>query len=140
MAPFVLHEPFLTFLVGSRETPLWRRGPSKELLCNACALFLKNRGKIRPVSAFSFRLREHPRAKTAGYTGERLRRGRPLLLSRAPLLFITSKVPKRVKLVTSVDWVTPCSGDKMITVICCASLAGRQRYVYGNRKYSSGRR
>ncbi|GAA5887347.1 hypothetical protein JCM6882_002499 [Rhodosporidiobolus microsporus] len=33
---------------GSITTPLWRRGPDDELLCNACGLYLKLHGKSRP--------------------------------------------------------------------------------------------
>ncbi|GAA5858552.1 hypothetical protein JCM8547_007357 [Rhodosporidiobolus lusitaniae] len=33
---------------GSITTPLWRRGPEDELLCNACGLYLKLHGKSRP--------------------------------------------------------------------------------------------
>ncbi|KAI9228156.1 MAG: hypothetical protein DHS80DRAFT_31044 [Piptocephalis tieghemiana] len=29
------------------ETPLWRRGPSGECLCNACGLFIKHHGRTR---------------------------------------------------------------------------------------------
>ncbi|GAA6000363.1 hypothetical protein JCM10207_007980 [Rhodosporidiobolus poonsookiae] len=32
----------------SITTPLWRRGPDDELLCNACGLYLKLHGKARP--------------------------------------------------------------------------------------------
>ncbi|GAA6063959.1 hypothetical protein JCM10212_004807 [Sporobolomyces blumeae] len=33
---------------GSITTPLWRRGPNDELLCNACGLYLKLHSKPRP--------------------------------------------------------------------------------------------
>ncbi|KAI5476616.1 GATA-binding factor 6-B [Pseudohyphozyma bogoriensis] len=33
---------------ASIATPLWRRGPDDELLCNACGLYLKLHGKPRP--------------------------------------------------------------------------------------------
>ncbi|GAA5905684.1 GATA-type transcription factor [Sporobolomyces salmoneus] len=33
---------------GSITTPLWRRGPDDELLCNACGLYLKLHSKPRP--------------------------------------------------------------------------------------------
>ncbi|ORY57121.1 GATA zinc finger-domain-containing protein, partial [Leucosporidium creatinivorum] len=33
---------------GSVTTPLWRRGPDDELLCNACGLYQKLHQKPRP--------------------------------------------------------------------------------------------
>ncbi|KAK0449887.1 hypothetical protein EV421DRAFT_1704420, partial [Armillaria borealis] len=32
------------------NTPLWRRSPEGQLLCNACGLFHKLRGVVRPLS------------------------------------------------------------------------------------------
>lgn len=34
----------------TRTTPLWRRNPKGEPLCNACGLFLKLHGEVRPLS------------------------------------------------------------------------------------------
>lgn len=34
----------------TRTTPLWRRNPEGEPLCNACGLFLKLHGTVRPLS------------------------------------------------------------------------------------------
>ncbi|KAK4047536.1 hypothetical protein OIV83_005323 [Microbotryomycetes sp. JL201] len=34
---------------GSMSTPLWRRGPNDELLCNACGLYQKLHNKSRPL-------------------------------------------------------------------------------------------
>lgn len=34
----------------TRTTPLWRRNPQGEPLCNACGLFLKLHGTVRPLS------------------------------------------------------------------------------------------
>lgn len=34
----------------TRTTPLWRRNPAGEPLCNACGLFLKLHGEVRPLS------------------------------------------------------------------------------------------
>lgn len=33
----------------TKTTPLWRRNPEGELLCNACGLFLKLHGEVRPL-------------------------------------------------------------------------------------------
>ncbi|ODQ76935.1 hypothetical protein BABINDRAFT_21286, partial [Babjeviella inositovora NRRL Y-12698] len=35
---------------NTKNTPLWRRGPGGEPLCNACGLFLKLHGVVRPLS------------------------------------------------------------------------------------------
>ncbi|KAI8814832.1 hypothetical protein BJ742DRAFT_668071, partial [Cladochytrium replicatum] len=35
---------------GTTNTPLWRRNVSGEPLCNACGLFYKLHGVMRPVS------------------------------------------------------------------------------------------
>ncbi|KAH8920906.1 hypothetical protein BT69DRAFT_1201509, partial [Atractiella rhizophila] len=38
-------------LCPPKTTPLWRRSPiTSEILCNACALFLKMKGRNRPIS------------------------------------------------------------------------------------------
>ncbi|KAI8920261.1 iron transporter biosynthesis regulating transcription factor, partial [Powellomyces hirtus] len=33
---------------GTDSTPLWRRGPKGEIICNACGLYLKARNTYRP--------------------------------------------------------------------------------------------
>lgn len=35
---------------GTTKTPLWRKDPSGNILCNACGLFLKLHGTMRPLS------------------------------------------------------------------------------------------
>lgn len=35
---------------GTTETPLWRRGPNDQVLCNACGLYIKARNIHRPVT------------------------------------------------------------------------------------------
>ncbi|KAK6461870.1 global nitrogen regulator protein, partial [Scheffersomyces coipomensis] len=34
----------------TKTTPLWRRNPQGQPLCNACGLFLKLHGVVRPLS------------------------------------------------------------------------------------------
>ncbi|KAI9498605.1 iron transporter biosynthesis regulating transcription factor, partial [Zychaea mexicana] len=35
---------------GTTKTPLWRRAPNGDTICNACGLFLKARNAPRPVT------------------------------------------------------------------------------------------
>ncbi|KAI9344458.1 hypothetical protein BD770DRAFT_290201, partial [Pilaira anomala] len=35
---------------ATTKTPLWRRNPEGHSLCNACGLFLKLHGIVRPLS------------------------------------------------------------------------------------------
>jgi uncharacterized Zn finger protein (UPF0148 family) len=35
---------------GTTRTPLWRRSPAGETICNACGLYLKARNQMRPVN------------------------------------------------------------------------------------------
>ncbi|GAB7343192.1 hypothetical protein MBLNU457_1260t1 [Dothideomycetes sp. NU457] len=35
---------------GTTKTPLWRRAPNGETICNACGLYLKARNQMRPVN------------------------------------------------------------------------------------------
>ncbi|ODV98636.1 hypothetical protein PACTADRAFT_19854, partial [Pachysolen tannophilus NRRL Y-2460] len=35
---------------NTKTTPLWRRNPEGQPLCNACGLFLKLHGVVRPLS------------------------------------------------------------------------------------------
>ncbi|KAJ1812388.1 GATA type transcriptional activator of nitrogen-regulated proteins [Coemansia sp. RSA 2598] len=35
---------------GTTKTPLWRRDPRNKPICNACGLYLKSYGKMRPLS------------------------------------------------------------------------------------------
>ncbi|KAI7897615.1 uncharacterized protein BX663DRAFT_527698 [Cokeromyces recurvatus] len=38
----------ICFNCGTTTTPLWRRGPNGETICNACGLYLKARNTLRP--------------------------------------------------------------------------------------------
>lgn len=42
--------PFECTNCHTRTTPLWRRNPEGQPLCNACGLFLKLHGEVRPLS------------------------------------------------------------------------------------------
>ncbi|CAG8504195.1 2621_t:CDS:2 [Acaulospora colombiana] len=52
----------------TQKTPLWRRNPEGQPLCNACGLFLKLHGKVRPLSLKTDVIKKRNRggAATAG--------------------------------------------------------------------------
>ncbi|KAJ1965154.1 GATA type transcriptional activator of nitrogen-regulated proteins [Dipsacomyces acuminosporus] len=51
---------------GTTKTPLWRRDPRGSPICNACGLYLKSYGKMRPLSLK--RAQKHAEAATPGST------------------------------------------------------------------------
>ncbi|KAH8831992.1 hypothetical protein DL96DRAFT_1706383 [Flagelloscypha sp. PMI_526] len=50
---------------GITHTPTWRRDPDNNLLCNACGMYLRTNGRMRPLNSTSLR------------SGGRSRGGRP---------------------------------------------------------------
>ncbi|KAJ2887908.1 GATA type transcriptional activator of nitrogen-regulated proteins, partial [Coemansia asiatica] len=42
--------PMTCINCGTTKTPLWRRDPRNKPICNACGLYLKSYGKMRPLS------------------------------------------------------------------------------------------
>lgn len=48
---------------GTSKTPLWRRSPQGEPLCNACGLFLKLHGVVRPLSLKTDVIKKRQRRK-----------------------------------------------------------------------------
>ena len=48
---------------GTTKTPLWRRSPQGEPLCNACGLFLKLHGVVRPLSLKTDVIKKRQRRK-----------------------------------------------------------------------------
>ncbi|KAI8888819.1 hypothetical protein K501DRAFT_329672 [Backusella circina FSU 941] len=59
---------------GTTTTPLWRRNPEGKPLCNACGLFLKLHGVVRPLSLKTDVIRKRNRSgsattSTSGATG-----------------------------------------------------------------------
>lgn len=49
---------------GTTETPLWRRGPNDQVLCNACGLYIKARNIHRPIT-----LKRSPLTKVVSVKG-----------------------------------------------------------------------
>lgn len=48
---------------GTNKTPLWRRNPQGQPLCNACGLFLKLHGVVRPLSLKTDVIKKRQRRK-----------------------------------------------------------------------------
>ncbi|KAG5362856.1 Nitrogen regulatory protein [Yarrowia sp. B02] len=53
---------------NTTTTPLWRRSPEGESLCNACGLFLKLHGVVRPLSLKTDVIKKRNRASGTGST------------------------------------------------------------------------
>ncbi|KAL1920053.1 uncharacterized protein VTP21DRAFT_1199 [Calcarisporiella thermophila] len=51
---------------ATRTTPLWRRSPDGQTLCNACGLFLKLHGVVRPLSLKTDVIRKRNRKEKSG--------------------------------------------------------------------------
>ncbi|KAI8138049.1 hypothetical protein BJV82DRAFT_673989 [Fennellomyces sp. T-0311] len=54
---------------GTTTTPLWRRNPQGQPLCNACGLFLKLHGVVRPLSLKTDVIKKRNRASTSAANG-----------------------------------------------------------------------
>jgi GATA-binding protein len=53
----------------TQTTPLWRRNPEGQPLCNACGLFLKLHGVVRPLSLKTDVIKKRNRSGQAGSSG-----------------------------------------------------------------------
>ena len=51
---------------GTKTTPLWRRNPQGQPLCNACGLFLKLHGVVRPLSLKTDVIKKRQRGNNNG--------------------------------------------------------------------------
>lgn len=56
---------------GTTTTPLWRRNPEGHPLCNACGLFLKLHGVVRPLSLKTDIIKKRNRNQTKRKTTRR---------------------------------------------------------------------
>lgn len=59
---------------GTTNTPLWRRNPEGEPLCNACGLFLKLHGKVRPLSLKTDVIKKRNRTSTTHRASKKKRK------------------------------------------------------------------
>lgn len=55
----------------TKTTPLWRRNPQGEPLCNACGLFLKLHGTVRPLSLKTDVIKKRQRGQNLGQTSKK---------------------------------------------------------------------
>lgn len=64
----------------TKTTPLWRRNPQGEPLCNACGLFLKLHGTVRPLSLKTDVIKKRQRGQNSalGKKGSVLVQGTPV--------------------------------------------------------------
>lgn len=53
----------------TRTTPLWRRNPEGQPLCNACGLFLKLHGEVRPLSLKTDVIKKRNRGSNGSRSG-----------------------------------------------------------------------
>ncbi|KAJ2393097.1 GATA type transcriptional activator of nitrogen-regulated proteins [Coemansia sp. RSA 2603] len=60
--------PMTCINCGTTKTPLWRRDPRNQPICNACGLYLKSYGKMRPLSLK--RAQKHAASTAPGAIGE----------------------------------------------------------------------
>ncbi|CAM0138328.1 Suppressor of ferric uptake 1 [Umbelopsis sp. WA50703] len=51
---------------GTTTTPLWRRAPNGDTICNACGLYLKARNTLRPVSLKRFHAKKSEATNDCG--------------------------------------------------------------------------
>lgn len=56
---------------GTTTTPLWRRNPEGQPLCNACGLFLKLHGVVRPLSLKSDVIKKRNRSSASAVNGNK---------------------------------------------------------------------
>ncbi|KAJ1538779.1 putative electron transfer flavoprotein subunit, partial [Nowakowskiella sp. JEL0078] len=66
---------------GTNETPLWRRGPSGEIICNACGLWLKSRNNPRP-STLKIKSRQRRQLPNSSTPQTATSQNLPLLISQ----------------------------------------------------------
>lgn len=76
----------------TKTTPLWRRNPQGEPLCNACGLFLKLHGTVRPLSLKTDVIKKRQRGQSGASVS---RKGSLLNLASAGRLQTQSKTATR---------------------------------------------
>ncbi|KAJ2801768.1 GATA type transcriptional activator of nitrogen-regulated proteins [Coemansia furcata] len=58
------------FNCSAEHTPLWRRDPQDNIICNACGLYYKLHGKARPVAMKRAAIRRRNRTTSSSMPGE----------------------------------------------------------------------
>ncbi|KAG8628428.1 hypothetical protein KVT40_004301 [Elsinoe batatas] len=72
---------------GTTRTPLWRRSPTGDTICNACGLYLKARNQMRPVG-----MRRQPQQPQQESTGQRVDGSQPPDAARSgpPVAYVSA--------------------------------------------------
>lgn len=68
------------FNCGCLQTPLWRRGPTGEQLCNACGIYYKNHRTHRPMPV---KMKHSLLSKKSQFKAQRTKSGLPQAESKA---------------------------------------------------------
>jgi len=89
---------------GTTNTPLWRRDPDGQPLCNACGLFFKLHGVVRPLSLKTDVIKKRNRASGTPHSASR--KGGASL----PKLAASSSRPRSS---TTSSMPTPMSGPRL---------------------------
>jgi GATA-binding protein len=81
----------------TQTTPLWRRNPEGQPLCNACGLFLKLHGVVRPLSLKTDVIKKRNRGSgntTSNSTGTRSKKSsRKNSIAQIPTMSVVNKTP-----------------------------------------------
>lgn len=69
----------------TKTTPLWRRNPQGEPLCNACGLFLKLHGTVRPLSLKTDVIKKRQRGQGSGSISRKNSQQGPATSTQTPV-------------------------------------------------------
>ncbi|CAN6629560.1 hypothetical protein TRVA0_012S01266 [Trichomonascus vanleenenianus] len=83
----------------TRTTPLWRRNPQGQPLCNACGLFLKLHGEVRPLSLKTDIIKKRNRGPSSASSSSRSHSRENSLSTSAlaPLMPVTTTTASAVQ-------------------------------------------